>query len=268
MSRQDNNTNPCHLVAAYEMGLLEDDERIVFENHLPDCPDCLDEMYAMAPATESLCQDPGHFAGTMNPAREKGLLSSLLARFFSPAGLRMAAPAAVVAVLALVFLWPAGEQGPDWTGLAVLEPAAYTRIDLRGGALDEADAIFQEGMSAYQAGDYATAAGTLDRATRLLEDLPEADRPAAHLTDQILLYQGVSHLLAGHIDLAAGALEKAATSSLPPVSQRARWHLAQALLAGDQPQAAIDQLDILADSPVYGAQARAQADEIITLLLD
>ena len=262
MSRHEDVNRTCDLLTAYEMGLLEERERALFEAHLPECPDCLDEMYAMAPATETLRRDPGGYAQAMVPARGASLLKRLLKKLFSPAGLGLAAPVAVAAVLAVVLLLPEKEATYSWSDLAVLEPAAYTRLDLRSGARSEAATLFQEGMDAYTAGHFRTAASTLDRAFIGLSELPAAQRPGGHVLDQVALYRGVSHLMAGHDQQAVATLEQAAGSALSPIAERAAWYLAQAHLAGGRPEAAGQELQKLLNSPVYGEQAQEQLEQI------
>ena len=262
MSRPENVNRTCDLLAAYELGLLEEAERTGFEEHLPGCPDCLESLYTMAPLTEAMRQEPGRFVDAMEKAARRSLWQRLTARLFTPAGLGVAAPVVAAAVLAFVVLMP-GDPGSDaWLDLAVLEPAPYTQLDLRGARQDQAAALFQQGMAAYAGGRYGEAAASLAQADQALAGLSAQDRPSGHVLEQVALYRGISLLLDGQAAAAAVILEKTADSPLPPIAQQARWYLAQARLADGHPQAATAQLEALADSPVFGERARQQIQEI------
>ncbi len=261
-----NNPEMCDQLAAYECGLLPNNERIAFETHLADCLDCLDEMYAHAPATVALTSDPAVFneacTAAISAARPS-LTERLTAWFGNQLTGRVLAPAALVAVLALVLLWPGEDSKSLYRDLAVLDPLAYTQIDVRSGSADSVAAVFKRGMDFYLGEDYAKAAQQLSRVEAIIVQTPDSDaaQPVG-FRHQAALYQGVSYLLSDNAGAAISALTTAQESSVRPVQERARWYLAQAYLVSDQPVAAVEVLTKLVASPVYGDRAR----EMITVL--
>ena len=53
------------LLAAYEMGLLSEEDRVRFEQHVVECPTCLAQLYEMAPGIVALQNAPGKLAAHM-----------------------------------------------------------------------------------------------------------------------------------------------------------------------------------------------------------
>jgi hypothetical protein len=262
MSAKSHHRDPlCDQLAAYEMGLLADDERLVFESHLGDCAACGEELYAHAPAVVALTTEPGVYRGALADAvggERAGVLQRLSSWLQERASARVLAPVLVTAILALVVLLPREGAESPFADLAVLEPLPYVRVDVRAGADDSTAAIFARGMEAYLAADYSAAASELAQVLDRLRQVPGdgPDLPAG-FADQTALYRGVSLLLSDRASEAIIALEGAVDSSLRPVRERARWYLCQAYLITDQPVAAEELLVELVRSPVYGVQAEA-----------
>ena len=173
------------------------------------------------------------------------------------------APLMAAAVLATVVLLPRGGADSPYRDLAVLEPLAYTRLAVRSGPADSAALVFERGMDAYLAEDYAGAAAELAEVPGLLQRHPEA-RSARQtgLAAQANLFRGVSLLLANDPATAIPVLAAAATSPLRPVQERALWNLVQAYLLTDQPIAAKEALAKLFASPIYGERARALRQKV------
>ncbi|MFH2052805.1 MAG: zf-HC2 domain-containing protein [bacterium] len=254
----------CDLLAAYELGLLDPDERRDFENHLAGCPDCQDEIYAHAPVAMALQEDPDRFARAAQPvlAGSRAGLRERLSGWLTFPWPRILAPAALVAAAVLVLVLPAVRQGSDLTGLAVVDPLPYARIEMRAGA-EEPVRLFQEGMDSYIAGDYGLAADRLTSAAEIQEAWPADTGPLpAGLLDQTRIYLGVSLLLADRPGPALDPLTRAAGSPLPPLAERARWYLAQACLLTDRAEAAREALTPLVASPVFGARAQALLEQL------
>ena len=247
----------CDLLAAYEMGLLDDADRRRFEDHLDGCDDCLDELYSLAPVAAALTADPGSFAAAASTRRTwTHRLLGILESLSQP---RVLAPVAAAAALALLLLLPAA---PRWTNLATLEPLPYTRVNVRAGD-DQGSRLFTAGMARYTRGEYGPAAEILLKAADDLEDA-DGDGLAMPATspDQARLYAGVSLLLDGRTSAAKAPLQAAAGDPLPPISENARWYLAQACLLTDRPDSAGLLLKALADSPVYGPRAKHLLEEM------
>ena len=55
-------------LAAYELGLLDSDERRRFEDHLRECPACQEELFELAPYMAALNQEPGRYAAQVGAA--------------------------------------------------------------------------------------------------------------------------------------------------------------------------------------------------------
>ncbi|MGD9546210.1 MAG: zf-HC2 domain-containing protein [Candidatus Krumholzibacteriia bacterium] len=252
----------CDLLAAYELGLLDPDERRDFENHLAGCPDCQEEIYAHAPAALALQEDPGRFARAAQPAMAatRDGLRERLSGWLTGRWPRILVPAALVAVAALVVVLPAVRQGSDLADLAVVDPLPYARIEMRAGA-EEPVRLFHEGMDSYIGGAYGLAADRLSHAAQVQEAWPaEAGPLPAGLLDQTRIYLGVSLLLDGRAGSALDPLTRASDSPLPPLAERARWYLAQACLLTDRVEAAREALVPLVTSPVFGARAQTLLD--------
>ena len=248
--------NTCDLLAAYEMGLLADNERVEFEAHLAGCSECQEELFAMAPATVAMTSDPGAFTAAANKASaegQPGLARRIMAWLGMSGSGRLLIPVAVAGVLALVMLWPNAEPGGSFGNLARVEPLPYVQLTVRSGGQGEAAQLFHKGMESYRQQRYTETARDLTEAGKLLADAPAG--PETVLRDQINLYLGVSYLLADAAGEAVPPLRNARTSTLGPVADKAGWYLAQALLLQEQPDEALEVLADLTNSPVYGDKA-------------
>ncbi len=254
--RSTTDLRPCELLAAYEMGLLDEVDRRRFEDHLADCTDCLDELYSLAPVCTALTAAPGLFATATDGRPEPRRLLRYLEIFWQP---RVLAPLAAVASLALLLLLPAT---PRWSQLASLEPLPYTSVTVRGGD-DEGSRLFTAGMARYTRREYGPAADILLQAAAVLDTaLGDGLIMPATSPDQARLYAGVSLLLDDRPAAAKAPLQTAAGDPLPPISENARWYLTQACLLTDRPDSADLLLKGLVDSPVYGSRAQRLMDEM------
>jgi len=255
----------CDLLAAYEMGLLTDNERVEFETHLADCSECQEELFAMAPATVAMTGDPGTFAAAANKAsagRQPGLARRIMAWLGLSGSGRLLVPVVVAGALALVMFWPNAEPGGSFGNLARVEPLPYAQVTVRSGDHGKAAQLFHKGMESYRQQRYTETARDLAAARKLLADAPAG--PETVLRDQINLYLGVSYLLADLAGEAVSPLRNARSSTLEPVADKAGWYLAQALLLQEQPAEALEVLAELASSPVNGGKAA----ELIRLVED
>ncbi|MBD3220728.1 hypothetical protein GF314_05760 [bacterium] len=243
------------LLAAYELNLLTPEERARFEAALADDPDLLEDLYAAAPDTEALLADPGRFAAAARRAQagSEAARPPGWRRVVERLRPRVLAPVAVAAVLAVIVLWPGGQ---DLHELASVEPLPTVQVSLRAAA-PQADRHFERAMVRYAAGSWSDAArgfaGALAAGGR---DWPRHD--------QAQLYLGSSRLLDGDVAGSRPPLEAASGSPLAPVRDRAQWLLAQGhLLDGDAPRARAV-LAELATSPVYGDRATDLLDALPT----
>lgn len=250
-------------LAAYEMGLLEETERVEFEEHLAACAWCLEEMYAHAPAAEAMRAEPGLHARTLDSAaaqHEAARGGGLLDRLRGFLQLRTLVPitAVVAAAVAVALLLPDKilPPTPSASGLARIEALPYQSFELRGGS-DRLARTLAEGLQAYADGRYRLAAHQLDTVWKQAGgDARWAQR------HQVALYLGLSLLLSDQTDASILPLEAASSSSLLPVAERGRWYLAQARLLQERPCDSADLLTSLSGSPVYGELAATQLNSV------
>lgn len=248
-------------LAAYEIGMLEENERAQFEQHLTECSWCTEELYAHAPAAETLRSDPGRHAG-MIEAAQAGRAPGLLDRLRVLLQVRVLAPTAAVvaAAVALVLLLP-GETivppAPTAAGLARIEALPYQSLELRGGS-DRLTRTLAEGLEAYEQGRYRLAAHQLDTVWK-----HAGGDDSWSQRHQVALYLGVSLLLSDQADAAILPLEAASAARLRPLADRGRWYLAQARLLQERPCDSAKLLESLAGSPVYGDPAATQLISVL-----
>ncbi|MEZ4388183.1 MAG: hypothetical protein R3D98_11525 [Candidatus Krumholzibacteriia bacterium] len=243
------------LLAAYEMDLLDPADRARVEAALLADPDLLDELYDAAPETSLLLATPGRFAaaaraGLVAAGSTPLTLRRRLGRWLRP---RLLVPAALVAALAVVLLWPSGGHLPG-SELASVAPLPTMQVELRN-ATDQADTRFQEGMALYRTGDWTTAAAAFAAALAAAE-------PGWSRQHQAQLYAGSSRLLDGRARDALVLLEDAAGSPLPPIREQALWQVVQARLILGQTDQAREALAVLAASPVFGQRATTLLDQL------
>jgi tetratricopeptide (TPR) repeat protein len=205
------------LVEAYLLGTLDEDVEVAFEQHLFDCPDCLDDLetlrilqHELAVAKEAI------ESAAPDPQQHSGMWAMGIAA------------AAVLAVAATLLLGPFSAPdrprvvSAELKKLADLQPAPYKPVRLRG---QENDAVerFREAMGHYQNGDYEAAAVGLREAA----DLEPLDPKAS-------FYLGVSLLLTGDTDAAIKSLRHTIALGDTLYLEMAHFYLSKTyLVAGD-----------------------------------
>jgi len=261
MHDKNRNQNLCDLLAAYELGLLENDECSSFENHLTACPECTEELYAMAPAAAAMTTRPELYAAkAARNFRPEPFSARFRKWLFSGSG-RTILPVAMVAILALVIFIPRSPD-PRFGNLAMIEAPAYVPIQVRSGGNTPWLAHWESGMSHYRNRQYDAASEDLGQAISLLKKNPSPETERYAVVDNAFMYLGVSSLLADRPVEAVRALEVAAESQLKPVSQKALWYLSQAYLLTEEPDKALQTLVKLENSPVFKARAASLVKEI------
>jgi len=244
------------LLAAYELDLLNTDERTRFEAATRDNPELLEELFDMAPGIEALRDDPGRYAAVAREelaAQQPGVMERLAGWFAALSQPRFAAPLIVSAgALALMLLLPDGDKA--LRDFAILEPMATSSYEVRAGA-PAADELYHDAIDAYLDTRWADAASTLESALATADT--DWDR-----ADQARLYLGSSLLLDGRADAAEPVLEVAVSSPLPPVRERAAWQLVQARLVLGDADGARSTLEGLTSSPVFGTRAAELLQEL------
>lgn len=249
-------TDPAceHLLAPYEFGLLEEEERARFEQHLSECALCADRIFELSHVTTAARTDARKIAETIESrsarqtASDSGGHASRTPRTVRRPR-KWALPALGLAAAATLVFLILG-RGPDYAGLARIEPAAYVPIDTRSGSGAASD-FFERGMELYGAEQYREAIPFLQDAVRTA-----GDTPAWQVADQARFYLAVAQLLTGAPERAEDDLRALAASSGGPLADRSRWYLAQSALRQNDPERAEEQLRILARaSPVHADEA-------------
>lgn len=261
------------LVAAYEMGLLESDNRASFEEHLEMCEACQEKLFEMAPVAATLTSHAGAI-GARLPVAEKGELHAevtvteprlrsfwgqiterfqdLVERLARPRVLVPVGATVAIAVVLSLFLQPTTPGG--FYELAQVEPVPYVQLSTRDAASSEAERLFREGMGAYADARYDTAAGLLGQCTEEANKVEGWDQ-----IDQARFYLGLSLLLSGDVSRAVPHLEVSSQSPIRPLADRSGWYLAQAALLQEDPATAVEHLQALAGSSLgYARLAEAQ----------
>ncbi len=257
----------CDLLAAYELGILENDDCLGFENHLLDCSACTEELFAMAPSVVAMRTQPGVYAEQVGRRPQTESLWARLNRLVFSGPAKVFVPVAVAAVLAMLIFMPQTTTS-KYRNLAMTEAPAFSPIQVRAGAQGQWVPLWESGMDHYQNGDYGLAANDLDRAVNLLAKETDTLEERYAVLDNARMYLGVSRLLSGWNEESITVLTVAAQSRLRPVQQRSLWYLAQAHLVEQQPESALSVLKELQSSPVFGVRAVKLMNDIEVLMAE
>jgi tetratricopeptide (TPR) repeat protein len=266
------------LITLYELDQLSEKDRRRFEEHLLECPHCLQELQEMLPLIstmrESRVEIRQALAGQgMSFAEEKEALleksrdragESLIASFYGIIQRLLTdvrrpvvwAPAVAVALI-LIFLLPWGRSPNPYLPYLDYSKAPYSRVAFRGPAGQinvEAQKAFNAGMAEYLRDNYDLAIQHLKRAVRRA---PEES--------QYWFYLGVSQYLARHPGSGIEALNRALSTTDESLRAKARWYLAQAyLLRGDLKQVQLHLHEIIGVGGEYSARADSLLKQIET----
>lgn len=257
-------TNPRlgRLIAAYELGLLEEAERKQFVSHLIECFHCHNELYSMAPLMGVL--RARREAALSRRQRQAVAVAAAVGQsvwkqriFLAAASIILATGAIIVVLLLRDSSLPPSPTPPiartpvSWEKL-VVPKADYVppRLDLlRGG---DATALFNRAIKNYENGNYGIAAQQFEGVVRL-----QPDNSSAYF------YWGVALLLADRSAQAIAPLEKAVDLEGGSLRDRARYYLALAYLKTRQLDRARAQLEaILQNTCPY----RVHAEELLRQL--
>jgi len=202
----------------YLLGTLDEDAQEAYEQHVFDCPGCLEDLETLRVLQHELEATREKIEAAAAPRRLRPTSAWVL---------RFAAAAAVIWAAVLVV---GSLKGPEQTQvvsaelaeLARIEPAPYTRVTLRG-ATGEATDAFQQAMDHYLESDYGTAADGLQAAFEL-----------DPLSPKIGFYLGVSLILGGETDAGIEGLRQTIALGDTLYLEMAQLYLAKAyLLTGD-----------------------------------
>ncbi|HZO53367.1 MAG TPA: tetratricopeptide repeat protein [Bryobacteraceae bacterium] len=201
------------IVEKYVAGTLAEDAAEAFEEHYFRCAACLARLETVQNAIVLM-------------------RSPLKMRRYSYAGLAMAAGLVIALTGALVWKFSevsdrrtpvtvARQQPPPqnpWAELGRFEAPVYREARLRGAG-DSASEDFQQGMAAYQQGNYAKAVSLLQKAAK------SNPREA-----QTMFFAGISLILAGNTAEGLETLRRVDALGLTPYQEESRFYQAKALL--------------------------------------
>jgi len=248
------NEKQGNLLAAYEMGMLEDTNKAVFESHLKDCKACCNELYDSAPVANELQAHPGLYGDMLKPQAAAQPEKSLFDKIREMFTVKTLVPIAVVASLIIMVISLGTES--DVRKLAIVEKMAYVSIDVRSTDSELAAEYFASAMNAYQEGQYAVAVEEL----KLSIENGDSDWVG---WDQAHMYLGVSLMMNNQPDQAIEYLTVVKDGSSLPLVEKGSWLLAQAnLQAGNKDQAIELLADLIINGVVYADKAAEQLHEI------
>lgn len=141
-------------------------------------------------------------------------------------------PAVGVACIAAILGVIRPESESRYQRLVSFDLLSFEGTTLRGGS--EAEAVFQEGIRAYEQGDVAAAIPNLKKATELDSANPDA-----------WLYLGISYYVKKDAAHALPVLRKAVELNQDNMLAHGQWYLAQTYLLSDDPANALSLLDEL-----------------------
>ena len=216
-----------NLIAQYELGLLDTEDRDRFEDHLMDCEFCRSEIEQMMPIAHILKRHKFEIKNSLQaevvPLRDlltpdttdkiKGAslskqgdtkMTESIARFFrnlveNITKLRVYAPALAVVstVIFCTVIFIKDFSGNPYIELLTFEPLHYRQMTLRGKIDNKSELLFFDGMMAYSDSNYKLAIDKLEAAVTQSPD-----------SWKYWMYLGVSHYLERNPEQAVNALLK------------------------------------------------------------
>ena len=235
------------LVEAYLLGTLDEDVEVAFEQHIFDCPNCLDDLETLRVTQHELAatREAIESAAPDIHQRHSGMWVMGIAA------------AAVLAVAAALLVGPLSAPdrprvaSAELVELADLKPAPYKQVRLRGQENDAAER-FREAMGHYQNGDYEAAATGLRQAVDLDPKAPNAG-----------FYLGVSLLLAGDTEGAIERLSHTIALGDTLYLEMAHFYLSKAYLLNGDVEAARTELRKTRD---LGGDLETEAERLLGLI--
>jgi tetratricopeptide (TPR) repeat protein len=258
------------LIALYEMDALDDDQQVVFMDHLIECEYCYDQVYSLEPVM-AVFRDhraAARLAGMTQPmaAPPQVLLVATPKRFWNWQALAVAFSVLLIIGVGWFYLSfrshtpeavkTARNGEPSLTrtaeelgrNLEIPKPlftAPQERIILRNPTAK----TFIEAMAAYDRDDFASAIQQLQPLSEL-----EADNAA-----EVKFYLGVSLLMVGRSQEAVASLKQAVELSAGSQLESRRFYLSLALLKSDQPDLALAELNAVI---TMAGEHRAEAERL------
>jgi len=235
------------VAVGYLLGTLDEDVQEVYEQHIFDCPSCLDDLETLRVTQHELAAAREAIESAAPDARRR----------HSGMWVMGIAAAAVLAVAAALMVGPLSAPdrprvaSAEFVKLADLQPAPYKPVQLRGQE-DDAAERFREAMGHYQNGDYETAATGLRQAVDLDPQAPNAG-----------FYLGISLLLARETDAAIESLRQTIALGDTLYLEMAHFYLSKAFLLNGDVEAARTELRKTRD---LGGDLETEAERLLGLI--
>jgi tetratricopeptide (TPR) repeat protein len=246
------------LLAAYELGILDSDEKAGFETHLLDCDSCCNELYNNSPISNELQAHPGLYGGALKRQTEAEPEGSLFDKIRELFSIKALVPVAIVASLVVMVISMSSDS--DVRKLAVVEKMAYVSIDVRSANSAEVADYFENGMQEYQKDNY-------NSAIELLKQAVDNSENSCKLWDYANLYLGVSFMLTDNPEEAIPCFATVAQSNKLPMVERGDWLMAQANLQLGNKDGAVKILTDLSENSIGYAQKAIDQLELLALEL-
>lgn len=250
------------MITRYEFGLLNEEERKLFEEHLLFCDACFADFYEFAPVAQAMKTQPQECLEALAEPmgfgeRIKQFLQAVLddlRKFFAPLSVRIPAFTLATAAAAafLLFLF-----APQWQYTHLAQGASYKQLSssLRSysqrapSSIPSADSVFQEAIFHYK---YQQDTTIVDPAiVAMLRDA--IARAPAHAGANFFL--GVFLFQQGEADSALAHLKQAGALENPDWEQARHWFLGNAYLKKNEADSAQAELRLVAAAAGSYSQA-------------
>jgi len=251
-----------HLIASYELGLLDERDKARFENHALECVHCRRELNRLYPKLNLLhenrqdilnhLQANGFEVPDQEQKSEKRITEPMARRSYRLLnGLKnrkVMVPAfglVVVLMISLILIRKPASDNPYLPYLS-FKKAPYTSLEGSRDNQTEAERLFVEGMNSYSTDKFKEAAGYLQKSADLNSK-----------SARTWLYLGISYYLDRQPASAIEVLDKAEEIADPVQKNWAIWYKAQAYILNGNPSSSIPLLQTLAEQGMeYSSEAR------------
>ena len=235
------NKNIGQLITFYEMGVLNEKDRIQFEDHVLECNYCRHELQRLNPKLEVLFKNKLEILQNLNAkgitfeTERDQLLNQAVAKETLPESIweriynfisrgwfpKAAIPALAVATAIVLILFLPRSPAPDnpYHKYLSFEKAPFLSLGDTRVMETEAQRFFNEGMRFYQRDDFVSAISNLEKTVGVDSTV-----------GKFWLYLGISYYLNQQPEPAIDALAKAKQKLDTVERNRALWYLAQAYL--------------------------------------
>lgn len=253
------------LIMRYELNLVSDEEKRLFEAHLLDCDACYLELYSLSPAIKTMAANKEALLAVLETGEEEKVADiesdQRARRFFSidlshwsrrPRIGWQLGLAALAMILVAILLTPLQQTPAELATIGEAPLPLHVKQLLGRRATPGEQDMMQQGLVAYDNSDYVEAVRWLSKAHRA-----EPDNYLASF------YLGASYLMLAQPDSAAASLQHAVGTPWQEQAVRARWLLANTYLLQDEVSRAKEQLRLV---QAAGGEYANEATELLARL--